>query len=288
MNQIRHAIDMQRWATQQRSDGKTIGFVPTMGFLHEGHAALLKQARLENDLVVLSIFVNPTQFGPNEDFETYPRSLETDLDVAKRHGVDVVFTPAASEMYPQRDLLASMSAGEAATKLCGASRPGHFDGVLIVVLKLFQLTQPNRAYFGRKDAQQVAVVKGMVKEYFLPIEIRTVATVREEDGLAKSSRNSRLTEGERQEASILYKSLSVVETLIKNAGDSTSSEAIENKWQAFLEENLSLGKVDYATLYSFPDLQPVKDLSAPWIAAVAVQFPSARLIDNVVKEGGEE
>ena len=177
-----------------------------MGYLHEGHLTLAQTARVENDVVVMSIFVNPTQFGPNEDFESYPRDLPRDTALAESVGVDIVFAPSVEEMYPQ-DGGIRLHTGEQATILCGASRPGHFDGVLQVVSKLFHLTLPTRAYFGQKDAQQVAIIATMVRDFNFPLEMRVVPIVREEDGLAKSSRNVYLSESERQEAPAINEAL---------------------------------------------------------------------------------
>jgi pantoate--beta-alanine ligase len=174
-----------------------------MGFLHEGHLTLIKKAKEQNDTVILSIFVNPTQFGPNEDFEKYPRDEQRDLTLAAKEGVDVVFLPSVDEMYPTFPTT-KLTAIDRTNVLCGKSRPGHFDGVVTVLSKLFHITMPDRAYFGLKDAQQVAVTKGLIEDYFFSIEIIGVETVREEDGLAKSSRNVYLTEKEREQAPHLY------------------------------------------------------------------------------------
>ncbi len=177
--------DMQTMMQQYRLEGKTIGFVPTMGYLHEGHIALLKKAREENDIVALSVFVNPLQFGPNEDFARYPRDIERDERIAKENGVDVFFCPSVEEMYPH-PLSVQVTVKERVDVLCGKSRPGHFDGVATVLTKLFHIVMPTRAYFGMKDAQQVAVVDGLIRDFHFPIELVAVPTVREEDGLAKA------------------------------------------------------------------------------------------------------
>ncbi len=204
---------------------KTIGLVPTMGYLHEGHLTLAQTARAENDVVVMSIFVNPTQFGPNEDFESYPRDLPRDTALAESVGVDIVFAPNVEEMYPPQDGGIRLHAGEQATILCGASRPGHFDGVLQVVSKLFHLTMPNRAYFGQKDAQQVAIIATMVRDFNFPLEIRVVPIVREEDGLAKSSRNVYLSGSERQEAPAINEALQLARDSFLANGDADSALA---------------------------------------------------------------
>lgn len=203
---------------------QTIGLVPTMGYLHEGHLTLAQTARAENDVVVMSIFVNPTQFGPNEDFESYPRDLPRDTALAQSVGVDIMFAPSVEEMYPH-DGGIRIQAGEQATILCGASRPGHFDGVLQIVSKLFHLAQPTRAYFGQKDAQQVAIIATMVRDFNFPLEIRVVPIVREEDGLAKSSRNVYLSETERQEAPAIYEALQLARDSFLANGDAVRALA---------------------------------------------------------------
>lgn len=184
---------------QLLTDAGTIGFVPTMGYLHEGHLSLVEAAKAENDLVVMSIFVNPTQFGPNEDLDRYPRDFERDEALAREAGVDVLFYPTTETMYPLD--MARVTVRTGADVLCGASRPGHFDGVLTVVSKLFNLVRPTRAYFGLKDAQQVALIEGYVRDYFVPVEIRRCAIIREPSGLAKSSRNVYLSDVEKTDAS---------------------------------------------------------------------------------------
>ena len=191
--------ELQQVIQRTKKQQNTIGFVPTMGFLHEGHCALLKQARNENDIVVLSIFVNPLQFGPTEDLDRYPRDFDQDQKVAEKIGVDYLFHPSVSEMYPYEPSV-TLTVNRRTDVLCGASRPGHFDGVATVLTKLFHIVQPDKVYFGKKDAQQVAVVHGLVTDFNFPLEIIAVDTVREEDGLAKSSRNVYLTAQERVQA----------------------------------------------------------------------------------------
>ena len=190
-----------------KTAGKTIGLVPTMGALHEGHASLVKAANQENDVVVVSVFVNPTQFGPNEDLDSYPRTLDADCKLAEAQGADIVFAPSPKEMYPSEDMTWVEVTGDVTKVLCGRSRPIHFRGVTTVVSKLFNLAQPDRAYFGQKDAQQVQVLKRMVKDLFFNLQMRIMPIVREADGLAKSSRNTYLSAEERQAGLILSKSL---------------------------------------------------------------------------------
>jgi len=214
MRQITDISQLKEAIRQYQSEGKSVGFVPTMGFLHEGHLTLADKARQENDAVVMSIFVNPAQFGPNEDFEAYPRNIERDAALAENAGVDILFTPDAHDMYPGEKNV-TIHVERRTDVLCGRSREGHFDGVAIVLTKLFNLVQPTRAYFGLKDAQQVAVVDGLISDFFMNIELVAVDTVREEDGLAKSSRNVYLTAEERKEAPKLYQALQTSAELIR-------------------------------------------------------------------------
>jgi pantoate--beta-alanine ligase len=269
--------EMQQKIREERRLGKSIGYVPTMGFLHEGHQSLIANARKENDLVVLSIFVNPIQFGPNEDFETYPRDMERDEKVAEQAGVDIVFLPSVPEMYHEG---ASIKVGVQSRTdvLCGRQRPGHFDGVATVLTKLFNIIRPDKAYFGMKDAQQVAVVDRLIRDLNFDIELVGVPTVREEDGLAKSSRNVYLLEGERKEAKELYESLQLAKRAIENGMD--SPDRVIGMMRAHIEAHTS-GEVDYIEVYSYPELKPVEKLHGRIIIALAVKFKKARLIDNV-------
>ena len=269
---------MQAHIMAEREKGKTIGFVPTMGYLHEGHVALLKRAREENDTVVLSIFVNPLQFGPNEDFERYPRDFERDYAIAKQAGVDIIFYPSVHEMYPHEPSV-TVRVHERIDVLCGKSRPGHFDGVATVVTKLFHIVMPHRAYFGMKDAQQVAVIDGLIRDFHFPIELIAVPTVREEDGLAKSSRNVYLSDRERQEASALYAALQKGKATIE-AGE-RDVETVRKAMIDYIEQHTS-GVIDYVEIYSYPELQPLQTLRGKIILALAVRFTNARLIDNIV------
>lgn len=257
--------------------GKTIGLVPTMGALHEGHLTLAREARDENDLVIMSVFVNPTQFGPNEDFEAYPRDLIRDTELAASVDVDVVFAPSVEEMYPT-DGGIKISAGRAADILCGASRPGHFDGVLQVVAKLFHLAEPTRAYFGQKDAQQVAIISTMVRDFNFPLELRTVAIVREEDGLAKSSRNVYLTADERSQAVGLYQGLAFAKDAI------LSGKPMGIALMAARDQitQATGGKIDYLECLAYPDLKPIDGQTTDVLLAVAVYIGKTRLIDNLM------
>jgi pantoate--beta-alanine ligase len=269
--------DMQKTMKEYHLQGKTIGFVPTMGYLHEGHAALLQEARRQNDIVVLSVFVNPLQFGPNEDFERYPRDIQRDERIAKEAGVDILFYPDVTEMYP-RPLSVQVVVKERVDVLCGKSRPGHFDGVATVLTKLFNIVMPTRAYFGMKDAQQVAVVDGLIRDFHFPIELIAVPTVREADGLARSSRNVYLSAEERKEAPALYEALQKAKTAIENGERNPTAIC------ALIEDHIKTNThatIDYIEVYSYPDLKPLQKLSGKVIIALAVRFTNARLIDNI-------
>jgi pantoate--beta-alanine ligase len=277
MKTFTSAAALQLALREEKNNNKSIGYVATMGFLHEGHATLLEKARKENDIVVLSIFVNPTQFGPNEDFETYPRDLERDEKVAANGGVDYLFYPTVHEMYGEEPSV-KVVVQSRTDVLCGRQRPGHFDGVATVLTKFFNIILPDRAYFGKKDAQQVAVIDGLIKDFNFPIQLIAVDTVREEDGLAKSSRNVNLSVQERLEAKELYQSLlkakEAVESGERNAATVT----------ALVSEHIGAhtsGVIDYIEVYQYPELKPLESLAGNIIIAMAVKFKHARLIDNI-------
>ena len=270
--------DMQQEMKKEKQLGRSIGFVPTMGYLHEGHATLLGAARTENEVVALSIFVNPTQFGPNEDFDTYPRDFERDERVAKEANVDYLFYPSVEEMYKSSHSVA-ITVTDRVDVLCGQKRPGHFDGVATVLTKLFHIVTPDRAYFGKKDAQQVAVVDGLIEDFNFPVELRAVDTVREADGLAKSSRNVYLTDKEREEAPVLFKSLQSAQQLLGSGEKQV--EILKETIRKEIEQHTS-GKVDYIDVYTYPELKTIKQAAGKIIIALAVQFSKARLIDNVI------
>lgn len=260
----------------------TVGFVPTMGFLHQGHASLMKQARNKTDIVVLSIFVNPIQFGPNEDFESYPRDEKRDLAVAEKEGVDIVFIPTVEEMYPQPTRTTIQVSG-LTERLCGASRPGHFDGVTTVVAKLFNMVQPDFAFFGMKDAQQVAVLTQMVTDLNMPVTIVPCPIVREDDGLALSSRNVYLSSEERSQALCLSRSLSIAEKVSKERTDITIGELRSLVTAEITKSPAAV--IDYVEILTFPGLQPLEDEQQlneleDVIVALAVKFGKTRLIDN--------
>lgn len=267
---------IQNYCKSARYSEKTIGFVPTMGFFHEGHLSLMRQARVENDLVVVSIFVNPTQFGPKEDYKSYPRDLTRDSQMAQGVGVDVIFAPSVEDMYP--DGYATYVSVEGLTeKMCGISRPDHFRGVTTVVTKLFNLVQPHRAYFGQKDAQQAIVIKRMAADLNTGIEIIVMPTIREADGLAMSSRNSYLNPEERKAALILNKSLNMAEELI-NSGQRDVS-IIYRKMQDFIQSE-PLARIDYIAIVSADTLEDIDRLEGKILMALAVFIGRTRLIDN--------
>lgn len=261
-----------------RKGHKSVGFVPTMGFLHEGHISLVSRARAENEVVVVSIFVNPTQFGPNEDFASYPRNLERDSDLVKAAGCDLVFAPEPEEMYPQPFATYVDVEGGLTNKLCGASRPGHFKGVATVVTKLFNLIKPNRAYFGQKDAQQVAVIQQMVGDMDMDVEIIPCPIVRESDGLALSSRNTYLTESERTEALVLSQSLFWAKAVIEN-GERSAQVILEGMRHRI--EASDKTEIDYVEVVDARTLEPVTVLKGEVLLALAVKVGKPRLIDNM-------
>lgn len=278
MKNISSVKDLRELVKSARLASKSIGFVPTMGYLHDGHLSLMKRAREENDLVIVSIFVNPTQFGPNEDLDSYPRDLERDLELCKSVGVDIVFSPEVSEMYMEGASTYVVTEGNITKKLCGASREGHFKGVTTVVTKLFNMVGPDRAYFGQKDAQQVAVIEKMVRELNSPVEIVSCPIVREKDGLAMSSRNFYLSPQQRVDALILNQSLFEAERMIKNG--EKSAEAIK----AFITENImtySYIEIDYVEVVSAVSLEDVEVLEGDILIALAAKVGKPRLIDNI-------
>lgn len=278
MKLIHDIYEMQQAALDLKREGKRIAFVPTMGFLHEGHASLMREGRKRGDLLVLSIFVNPTQFGPNEDLERYPRNLEGDCALAASCGVDLVFVPTAAGMYPP-GFQTAVSLGPLTEPLCGASRPGHFNGVAVVVTKLFGIVQPDVALFGKKDFQQLAVIRQMTLDLNLPVEIVGMPIVREPDGLAMSSRNSYLSSDERQQALCLYRSVHAVRELFA-AGEISVAELLA---AARRQINMApSAEIDYLELRNGTTLQPVVQAVAGTLLALAVRIGKTRLIDNTV------
>ena len=257
-------------------EGKSIGLVPTMGFLHEGHASLIRKARAENDIVVVSDFINPIQFGPNEDLKTYPRDLEADSKLCENIGVDFIFAPEASEMYHDRKTFVDIE--DMSNNLCGAKRPGHFRGVCTVCTKLFNITGADRAYFGQKDAQQVAIIKKVVFDLNIPIEIIPCPIVREDDGLALSSRNTYLSDKERKAALCLSKAIFKGEELAKNGA--SVSEVLEKMKEIISSEKLA--KIDYISAVDLTTMKDSKDFADDRLIAIAVFIGKTRLIDNFI------
>ena len=275
---ITRISEMQKITSNVKRQGKTIGFVPTMGALHDGHLTMMKQSIKEQDITIISVFVNPLQFGPNEDFDAYPRQIEQDVAMVKHIGVDYVFYPATDEMYPGA-IDINVTVGRLASVLEGEKRPGHFDGVVTVVNKLFNIVQPDVAYFGKKDAQQLAIVEKMVEDFNHNIIIRGVDIVRETDGLAKSSRNVYLTDKERKEAPHLYQSLKLAERLFQNG--ERNSDTIIAEIKNYLTQNTS-GHIEEVAVYSYPELIEQQLISGRIFISLAVKFSQARLIDNVI------
>lgn len=264
-----------------KGQGSSIGFVPTMGYLHAGHLSLIEAARRENDIVVVSIFVNPTQFGPNEDFDAYPRDLDRDCGLLESSQVDYVFLPTKEALYPQGYVTYVTVEGDITQQLCGASRPGHFKGVTTIVAKLFNLVRPDRAYFGQKDAQQLAVIRRMVQDLNSPVSIIGCPIVREPDGLALSSRNVYLSQSQRQEALALSQSLALAQKMV--ADGERDSQSIIDTMSARLQRAEGC-RVDYLSVVDAKTLLPIDGLKGTVLIALAVYFGKTRLIDNALVE----
>jgi pantoate--beta-alanine ligase len=279
MELVATAEQVRARVAKARSEGKTIGFVPTMGFLHGGHTALIRRAREENGYLVISVFVNPTQFPPGEDYDRYPRDLERDMLVAREAGVDLVFIPAVEEMYPPGDSTRVRVQGTLTKGLCAPLRPGHFEGVATVVTKLFNIVQPGRAYFGGKDYQQLQVIKRMVRDLHMPVQVESLPTVREPDGLAMSSRNVYLSPEERQAALCLRTALGEAERLAQ--GGEREGAAIMKRVKEVIEQE-PLVRLEYAELCDPETLEEVKMVTGPTLLALAARVGAARLIDNVI------
>lgn len=273
---------LEGWFIRAGRSNKTLGFVPTMGYLHEGHLSLIKSAKSQNDLVAVSVFVNPTQFAPNEDFESYPRDIDRDYQLASSAGADVVFNPEAGEIYIPGASTTVEVTGDITKKLCGASRPAHFKGVTTVVNILFNIVRPDRAYFGQKDAQQALIIKKMVRDLHMPVEVIVCPIVREADGLAMSSRNVYLSAAEREEAVCLNEALQIAEDYMRSGASDSGSVA---KLTGLIESHITsrkLADIDYVrildgeTLGDIDIIEPGKNA----LAALAVKFGKTRLIDN--------
>lgn len=277
---IKEIKELRSTIKSWKREGLSVGFVPTMGALHEGHQSLIKRAVEENDKVVVSVFVNPTQFGPNEDFDSYPRDINKDLEICLSAGANVVFNPEPSEMY-YGDKSTTVSVSKLTDVLCGAKRPGHFDGVCLVVSKLLNIVTPDKAYFGEKDAQQVAVIKRMVRDLNIDVEIVACPIIREEDGLAKSSRNTYLSAEERKAALVLSRSLEIAKDTLKNG------ERDARKIKEFILNELNkepLAKIDYVEIIDSDSLESVDIIERNILIPIAVFIGKTRLIDNFTFE----
>ena len=271
--------DAMRTASRaSRGHGKRLGFVPTMGALHEGHLSLVRAAKAQCDVVAASIFVNPTQFGPNEDFSKYPRTFEHDCALLKKEGVSMLFAPAVEEMYPA-GAVTYVTVEGMSEKLCGKSRPGHFRGVTTVVSKLFNIVEPDMAFFGQKDAAQVAIIRRMVRDLNIPVEIAVCPIVREADGLAMSSRNAYLDTQQRKAGLVLSRSLREIQRAFE-LGERDTSKLIETGREVFGKEPSV--RLDYLEIVNTETLDPVEKISEPSLVAVAAYVGTARLIDNLV------
>ena len=268
--------EMQQLAGHYRQQGKTIGFVPTMGYLHEGHLSLMRRARPQCDILVVSIFVNPTQFGPNEDFERYPRDFERDERLCREVGVDVVFYPTADAMYP-RPYLTYVNVEKLSETMCGASRPRHFRGVTTVVTKLFNIVQPHIAVFGQKDYQQSLIIRQMVRDLNFDVQIDVAPIVREADGLAMSSRNKYLSPEERQQALVLYRSLTRAEELIREG--ERNVDTLLQAMKTVISEAPD-ARIDYIAIVDAETLEPLSTVRHNTVIALAVYIGTTRLIDN--------
>ncbi len=278
MRILRTIAEVRQWVRAQRQQGRAIHFVPTMGYFHEGHLSLMRRARDEGGAVIVSLFVNPLQFAPSEDLERYPRDFERDHQLAQSVGVEALFHPEVGEMYPE-GYQTLVRVPKLSAPLCGRSRPTHFDGVATVVMKLFHILTPDRAYFGQKDYQQLRIIQQMVRDMNLPIEIVPCPIVREADGLAMSSRNVYLTPEERRSATVLYRSLRWAEEQVQS-GERDACTLREGVCQRIAREPLA--RIDYVEVVDAETLEPVEQIEQPTLIAVAVFFGKARLIDNTV------
>ena len=282
MEIARTVDEIRRLVGASRQAGQTVGFVPTLGALHDGHMSMIRQARKETDYVVVSIFLNPTQFGPNEDLNKYPKREQQDLDLCREAGIDAVFLPSVEQMYRggYRTVVKVKGLSE---KLCGAERPGHFDGVCTVVAKLFNIIGPSLAYFGQKDAQQALIIRRMVADLDLPIEVRVCPTVRETSGLAMSSRNAYLSEQQREQAGCLYKAMLKGQELIAS-GEQDAEKVIGAMRQVISQAGVS--EIDYIEAVDAETLEKATQTSQTWLLAAAIRIGQARLIDNILVDMG--
>jgi pantoate--beta-alanine ligase len=278
MKVIKKIDELRRQVSGVRSRGMSIGLVPTMGYLHEGHLSLVKESLRKADITVVSIFVNPVQFGPREDFKEYPRNLNRDSEILEREGVDYLFVPEADEMYPQ-GYKTYVEVHDLQDKLCGRFRPGHFRGVCTVVLKFFNIISPDISFFGQKDAQQAIILKRMAKELNLKVNIEISPIIREEDGLALSSRNKYLTQEERKAALVLSKSLEEAQSMVKK-GQRDPAAIIRGMKEIIGREPLA--RIEYLEIVEMDELNPVARIEKEVLAALAVFIGKVRLIDNTI------
>ncbi|MDD4203290.1 MAG: pantoate--beta-alanine ligase [Candidatus Omnitrophica bacterium] len=278
MRIIKSPAKMHEICRSFSAKGKTIGFVPTMGYLHQGHVSLLEKARKENDIVILSIYVNPTQFGPKEDLKKYPRDIGNDKKLAKRSKTDIIFIPSDKDMYPQ-GYGTFVDVGSVTNNLCGISRPGHFKGVATIVTKLFNIVIPNIAYFGQKDVQQCAVIKKLVSELNMFVKIKVLPIKRENDGLAISSRNVYLSEKEREDSRILCSALYYAKKSVKH-GQRSSDKIIAKAKKMILSKRSA--KIDYVKIVSQDTMKDIDKVEKKAVMAIAVFIGKTRLIDNIV------
>ena len=284
MQIVTHIAELKQKIREARARGNTIGVVPTMGYLHEGHLTLMRRARTEQGFVIATLFVNPLQFGPTEDYAVYPRDLSRDSALAESTGINVLFAPSVDEMYPAGNgrTLTFVDVEKITTFLCGASRPGHFRGVATVVTKLFNITEADVAYFGQKDAQQVAVIRRMVADLNMNVKIVPVPIVRESDGLALSSRNQFLSPAQRQAGLVLFRSLTRARALLE-AGEKDSAVILSAMNELIRQEPMA--ELDYIAIVDTQTLEPLKQISGDALVALAARFGKTRLIDNLLWEG---
>lgn len=278
MKLVRSLAKLSREVKKLKKQNKTIGFIPTMGYLHQGHLSLMRRAKKDGHISVISIFVNPAQFGPKEDYKKYPRNLKRDLRLARNVGVDIVFNPAAEDMYPGK-YRTYVNVEKLTSGLCGTSRPGHFRGVTTVVTKLFNLVKPDIAYFGQKDAQQARVIEKMAQDLNMGIKIKIMLTVREIDGLAMSSRNIYLNKEERKQAPVLYQALKLAKKMILSGEENSQKIILAMK---NLIKMKTKAKIDYISIVDRGNLEEVKNIKSTVLVALAVGIGKTRLIDNMI------
>jgi len=281
---IRDIKKMSQFSAQKKQSGKKIGLVPTMGALHDGHLSLIRKACQENDVTVVSIFVNPAQFGPKEDLKKYPRDLKKDAFLCSKEKVDAIFFPSAGQMY-RKGFKTYINVEGISNKLCGRSRPGHFKGVATVVAKLLNIIRPDSAYFGLKDAQQAMIIKQMAEDLYFPAQIKLLPTVREKDGLAMSSRNAYLNEKERSQAPVLSSALNLAEKMIREK--ERNPRVIISRMRRLINSAKD-AKVDYIAITDLKEFSPLKRIKGEALIALAVNIGKARLIDNLILKAGEK